>query len=339
MVRPNSYRATIVAIATLVACGCGARTGLEVPETGTGGQGLALTAPVCTPGHFDLRARTTEIMFVIDRSGSMGMVFDTRSGHTRRRWDALRDALAVGLPPFEAELAIGAAIFPIGPNSCGTSQQATVEPEFRSAGRILAALATYEPGGDTPTYDAVRAAYALLERRAALGHARFVVLATDGGPTCHPLDRLAYDVDRTVAAIAEGARRGTPTFVLGLDDPSEPMLAETLDRMAIAGGRPNLGPGQPRYFSVRDDTALAQALHAVQTAVSRCVFTVPARPEDSDVTLEIDGAPVAHDPSRIDGWDWTGIDTGELTLFGDACTRAAPAGARVRASIVCTGGR
>ena len=112
----------------------------------------------------------------------------------------------------------------------------------------------------TPTHDAVRLAEATL-LAARQDVPRAILLATDGGPVCNEsLDgqdcictggissrrpcetRFCLDDTRTVATIAAARDRGIPTYVIGIDDPRDPVLRDTLDRMATAGGRRRAGP-------------------------------------------------------------------------------------------------
>lgn len=111
---------------------------------------------------------------------------------------------------------------------------------------VLAAVASTEPGGLTPSGPALTGA--LEQARAwALAHAdhRVVaVLATDGLPTlqaagevCEPITEQA-EVD-AVAQLAATGLAGTPsitTFVIGVMGPNDVGGPETLDAIAQAGG-------------------------------------------------------------------------------------------------------
>src|SRR5437762_1333737 len=71
--------------------GCGARTGLPYPEPPVD---AGLDAPVgCTPGMFALVKAQPALLFVLDRSGSMG----TRFSGVSSRWQILTGSLQLAL--------------------------------------------------------------------------------------------------------------------------------------------------------------------------------------------------------------------------------------------------
>lgn len=69
---------------------------------------------MCIPGRFTLERRSSEVMFVIDRSSSMGFTLDGRPafGTTPTRWRILRDAFSIALAPVDRTLRFGAKFYP-----------------------------------------------------------------------------------------------------------------------------------------------------------------------------------------------------------------------------------
>jgi hypothetical protein len=126
--------------------------------------------------------------------------------------------------------------------------------------------------------------------------------------------------------------------VIGIDDPTRPDLADVLDELAVAGGRPRDVAGERRFYSVRRPDDLRGALTTLTDSISRCVFTVrPAPGSSADLDLRVDGVPVARDTGHVEGWDFDGGSHGEVTLFGSACDRVT-AGGMITAEVVCPPG-
>src|SRR3954454_16431798 len=133
-VRPLPARVAIAGLfaTAVVAMGaCGSRTGLFGSDSPGGlPDGALPDAQVtdgppdgkvpCTPGRFGFELATAQLMFVIDRSGSMAFALDGRrpdqAGNlppgVLSRWDTLRDALFQTITPFDNTLAMGAKFFP-----------------------------------------------------------------------------------------------------------------------------------------------------------------------------------------------------------------------------------
>jgi hypothetical protein len=139
-----------------------------------------------------------------------------------------------------------------------------------------------------------------------------------------------------VAAMEEAfTANGIPVFVIGIVDPTRPDLADVLDHMALAGGRPRLNATRA-FYDIREPTDLVRALDAVMSEVTRCEFIVPSIPNETgsmDVTLN--GQPAPHDPSRTNGWEWVDRERGEFAFYGSYCDGAIPASAVTIAAVHC----
>ena len=375
----RALRAAWIA-AALAFAGCGAKTGLLIPDSGPdAGMDAAMDAGVdtgvCMPEELVLERRGAQVIFAVDRSNSMD---DTIDGERRdpagdprpSRWDILGTTLGTVLTDADPLLDIGAKFFPgvvrEGPDvtpeeACSVDPGIDLPPARGNVPALLATFARTGPGGGTPTAPALEEVRAFFERRPAFGVPRFVVLATDGGPNCNPdtgvpPDRCVCTGPPTTCTdnptfgpyncldepstlpVIEGifSTFDAPVYVIGMDDPTRPDLADVLDRMAVAGGRPRDVPGERRFYSVRRTEDLRGALTTITESIARCVFNVAPIPRPAaTVEVRIDGVLVARDGTRSEGWDFSNPDRSELTLFGGACGRVTATDGTVTAEILC----
>lgn len=338
----NALRAAVVAGVLLA---CGARTGLdgEVAEgTSPDADASALDGSTppddvvgCQNGRFTLRRASPAVMFVLDRSQSMRERLS--SGDTR--WTTLTEALAATLPPVDQSMEIGALIYPISSGSsqsCVVPGAADVAPGFGNVGVLTDLLRRTGPRGATPTADAVdRAASALFGVRAAT-RARAMVLATDGEPTCntaldgrtcdcvdgrcakHPEGCL--DDERTEERLASYRDRGLPTYVIGIQDDDNFDLVDVLDRLAVAGGRPQ--EGARRYYAASSLAELSVAISTIRDQVGECTYLTTSVPgADGTIVVSIDGVPAAESTD----WSWSNRANGEILFTAGACRSASAA--------------
>ncbi len=328
---------------------------------------------ICMPEPIALERRGAQVFFAIDRSNSMNnnLAGGDATPFDPSRWDVLGRVLGeVLLADEDPLLELGAKFYP-GVDSMGaeTPEEACVvdpgvdvRPARNNARRVLSFFESTLPAGGTPTASALEEIRAFYGSRPAPGIPRFVVLATDGGPNCNPdtgvpparcvctgtpRDRFCDPVSpfapynclddarsiEVVRALFEDL--GVPVYVIGIDDPSRPDLADVLDEMALAGGRPREGAGR-RFYSVRDTDDLSGALTTITESIARCVFDLePVPTADATVELRVDGVFIPRDATRTEGWDFTAPDRSEVTLFGGACARVTETGGTVTADILC----
>ncbi len=325
---------------------------------------------ICEPEPVTITPTRAEVTFVIDRSSSMAWELEGHPGIPGypSRWDLLRDALSDALLPIDHRLEVGAKFFPrrfypYEPHdeflACQIDRGMDLSPAPFNAAELLEFFHETFPEGGTPTTAGLEEVRSFLVGSSRLGVSRFVVLATDGGPNCDPDATFGphcvctgppeycepgtggtYNCldDERVLRVIEGISGGlgVPVFVVGIDDPSRPDLADLLDEMAVTGGRPRPEPSERRFYSVRRPEELGEALGSITESIARCVFTVSPRAAGSPrLEVRLDGELIPYDPDRLFGWDWTDVAAGELTFFGEACERATLPDVRVTASVAC----
>ncbi len=354
---------------------CGSRTGLfgpgvddgvVAPPVVDGGRDASLDGAVpCVPGRFDFELALTQLMFVIDRSGSMDFSLDGEINGNPSRWTLLRGALEQTLPTFDQQIEMGAKFYPEPPSSnssqdaCRTDNGVAVVPARGNARAIVDGFDFPLPRGGTPTSEAVRVAAQYLTR--SRGVARTIVLATDGAPNCNgalnPLSCICtsapgaprcdqatngrfscLDDGRTIETIRSIANdQKIPVFVIGIGSTESPALLRVLDEMAIAGGRPR--PIAPRHYNVQSPSDLTNALTTIRDSVAKCTYLTPSAPKTPDqIIVEINGAVIPRDPARANGWDWIDQTFGWLAFFGDACKAAqggSPTASAVSGIVTC----
>ena len=160
------------------------------------------------------------------------------------------------------------------------------------------------------------------------GSAGFLLLATDGAPSCAGTIKDSTQASAAaVQAIATAPSAGFPTYVLGIST-TKISATTTLNAMATAGGRArsSADPLAPLFYPVATASDLTLTLQSIALAVSPCLFALNQAPTNpATVQVSADGAPVARDTSHANGWDYTGSDQLSIRLFGAACSNLASA--------------
>jgi len=345
----------------------------DAPDAGMdAGYDSGVDAAACFPEPVALERRGAQVMFVVDRSNSMNDTLDGQDPIPGEptRWNILGDTLTDVLEDRDPLLEIGAKFYPsvFGPipgdmpmQACVVDMGIDVPPARGRLGRIRDLFNSTSPAGGTPTAAALNEVARFYASRPAPGVPRFVVLATDGGPNCSPdppedhttclctggpmdcLDDVfgplnCIDDVRTIEVIRRlNEDLEIPVYVIGIDDPTRPDLADVLDQMAIAGGRP-LGEEEAtrRFYSVGERDELEGALTTIADTIARCVFELsPVPPPAARVEVAVDGLIIPRDGTRSEGWDFTAPDASEITIFGGACERVTATDGDVTAEILC----
>lgn len=340
---------------------CGTRTGLELPDASSDLDAelridARVDAPIdafvppdtCVPRVIDVEPITAEVMFVLDRSTSMGWALTGPGGPGPSRWSILVDTLRSELPRYDSTSDMGLLLFPAGDGGasfCAISPEPQLAPRPDNSAAMLGIVTSTGPGGRTPTAEALEVARRWFATHPDPSRVRAAVLATDGAPNCNDsLDgrtcpctggaglptggscrtdsALCLDDRRSIEVLEGLAGDGVPTYVIGIDGDPDPALSAVLSSLAAAGGRPNpLDPARG-YYSVRRPEDLGAAFSRIQMSIERCSFAVASPvPPGREPILTVDGAVVPHDPTRTEGWEWSADAEQTLELFGSACAR------------------
>ncbi len=294
---------------------------------------------VCVTRQYMLSPQPAEALFLLDRSQSMNTILEG----SLRRSDALLGALRSTLPAFAARVAMGSMHFPSTNVGCAVSLPLAVDVAVGTASTIISRFASAGVASGTPTTAALDLARTTLLARPGVNVSRSIVLATDGAPGCNAMldprvctcaaptppactARNCLDDARALEAIARARDGGIAVYVIGIDDPAQPVLIDTLNRMAVAGGRARPeGTGLPRYYSVRRMADLTEALDSVRRSLAACVLRYSGPPSDEGrITVVVAGRDRPRDPTRTNGWDWNNDEHTEVALYGDACVAAGP---------------
>jgi hypothetical protein len=279
----------------------------------------------CGSVTFATTRRPTDVLLVLDRSGSMkkSVVEDCfcavhegdESGRLcsdtsvcTDRWVVLKTAvekLIAEAPGIEW----GMQLFPSSePSSCGVSFSPEVVPSPSGGAAARAQIATLTPGGSTPVAMAIGAAAFYLGALAA-PNPKAILLATDGEANCtdgHP-DTTSSVLDATLAAIATAQRAGFPVYVVGVGPGTD-----DLDRMAKAGGT-------GVYHPATSPEELLTDLASISRTVAGCTLPLPkAPPAPENIAVYVDNQLVKEDPAN--GWSY-GADTSSLVFSGTYCER------------------
>jgi hypothetical protein len=315
----------------------------------SGGSGGSAGEPNCGGETLASKTKPVNILIVMDKSGSMNEELEG----TVSRWGGVKLALGTALNATQADIAFGLSLFPYDPadptGNITCTMPSSAEPvvavtstDARTA--ILGALEATEPGGGTPTAEALRLAleYFTAGTGATLEGDNYVLLATDGGPNCnadHPgcdaatctqnIDGLCppppigpethccdnnlvedcLDDAASVAAVAALASAGIETFVVGI--PGTDAYESTLNAMAEAGGHPQ--SGTVKYFSVSEAggvDALAETFERItKDLVTKCeqqLTEPPPRGRVDLINVKIDDEVIylLEEDQEGDGWKY-----------------------------------
>ena len=167
--------------------------------------------------------------------------------------------------------------------------------------------------------DAIRAAVTYA-KSVADGHKKYLLLATDGEPSCFGTSKDSSKA-RTDAtqAVADALSAGLPTYVVGVATTKD-SATKALNAMANAGGAAITGSSTQYYLASSRD-ALVAALQAIAGDVSKtCVFNLePPPPAPDFIAVKLAGETISRDPSSTNGWEYTNANHTALEIFGAAC--------------------
>jgi hypothetical protein len=313
----------------------------------------------CASGTVNSTLEQANLLFVIDKSGSMNcnlpeagqttLECEQSSGQKENaiepsKWEVTRPALrdAIGALKTAGNASVGISMFPTD-NRCGvkvTPDVAIQRLDDTHYTGIDGFLGTVSPIGSTPIAGSTILAFEYLRQQIVSGTLvgnHFVVLLTDGAESCS-----AGELANLLSVHIPTARDSfnIRTFVIGAPG-SEPARA-TLSQMAWEGGTARSPTCDHAAGSTAADCHydmttsnqfaqdLANALAAISGEALTCDIDVPPRnPDGGEVNLDlvnvdIDGErvfKVAGDCATVDGWQYN-ADRTKITLCGPACEKA-----------------
>jgi Mg-chelatase subunit ChlD len=315
----------------------------------------------------DLKRRPANVLLVLDRSASMS---DTDKGNI---WTFVVPAIEGIIQRTQHELQWGLMMFPYGDGSectAGTLPAASqVNPPvgLDNYAAIVAQIPSTATGNGTPTDSAIVAGMNYLQA-VTNDYPRYMVLATDGVPSCvgaagsSTSNGVKTGVTAAVSAIAAAYAAGIPTFVVGINSPSSSSSLGDLTAMADAGGEalPHAtcppgasasactGAAYTGFYLATDESALADALGKIIGAVSSCQIQLDtAPPVPAFVAVKVTYA-AGHstqvfqkgsgsESATVGSWSYVDGQSRVLELDGPACdTIAAGAGGTFEIWFGCT---
>src|SRR5262249_7984470 len=159
--------------------------------------------------EFALARVPPNVMLVLDRSGSMK--YAITAGSATSKWTDLKNAIAALVTGYDAQMRLGATLF----SSDGACAANTIDvPVAAGAGAAInTKLGITGPTGDTPTAVALDTVISkgLLNDPT---RPNYVVLATDGIPTCGE----TFDMVTARIKTLYTATPSVKTFVIGIGD-------------------------------------------------------------------------------------------------------------------------
>jgi hypothetical protein len=131
-------------------------------------------------------------------------------------------------------------------------------------------------------------------------------------------DTQADNSPAAIAAVGAAAQAGIPVFVVGVGNVA--MAIQTLDMMAVAGGRPQAT--EPKYYPVSSSADLVSVLKTIGGMITSCSFGLGQTPPDpSNIGVYANGQTsmrIPHDTTHANGWDY-GTGMKSIVLYGPAC--------------------
>jgi hypothetical protein len=288
----------------------GARTSRDF-DAGTGVIVDTGTGESCGSFNFKPTAKTAVLMLVLDRSGSMKNSLPNNAG---TKWTVTTAAVDPAISGTQKSIQWGMKTFP-GDNGCAVATGIDVPIAPMNYPMMSAKIMATMPEGDgTPTGDGVLAAATYLKGLTTTDP-KYILLATDGDPTC-PGDGITYALAQVTAA----RNAGIPTFVIGVGTGND--SGANLDSLAVAGGqaRPVTNPLDTKYFPADSPTELADTLKTITGQIASCVFSLGQRPPDPQfVNVTLGATEIPFDVAGVNGWQFAAGDTSTVNVVGNWC--------------------
>ena len=298
----------------------------------------------CGEAHRTLALLPPDILILLDRSGSMN---DDITGNTclgdggvssmstpgacgaRSKWALVTTSLNQVVAQTDASVNWGLKFFPdVGNNACAASGAPAVSIGPANGTAIADAIASQttaegavKGSNGTPTNAGEASAAAYLSTLTTV-NPKFILLATDGLPTCASAVATQEDSLGAITAVQVASTAGISTFVVGIATAGF-TADETLSQMAIAGGYPRVG--SPSYYPASTTQELTAILSTL-VASRGCPFALGPPPTNDGrtsvdrISIFVDGVRLDRDTTHTSGWDYNDGSHTSITVSGPACT-------------------
>ena len=314
-----------------------------------GGASDGPMTPVCGEKTKTATKLPPDVLILLDRSGSMNESYNGVScgaggmggragGMTNcgadSKWAKVVPAIAQVVGDTQAEVNWGLKFFPqnsagMGTDACAVNNTAEVPIAPNNAAAIQTAItgSTQANGGvvtgynGTPTRNAANGAVGYMQSLTD-ANPKFILLATDGAPTC-PEAGTTNASPGAIAAVEAAKAAGFSTFVAGIATANSAEADATLSSMATVGGLPRAAT--PTYYPVTNADDLAAAIRTLVGVAATCTFQVGPTPTDDGSTaldkIDVlgDGAPIRRDPTHTDGYDYKDASMQQIEVHGPLC--------------------
>jgi hypothetical protein len=257
-------------------------------NAGSGGAGSGVSVggssgldddSACASADYPAGRVPASLLFVFDRSGSMGDSANGGDSGGLSKWSVAVDAVSTALDGIDLDVDLGFMLFPAGKfddsklatcflnasspqcapiiedggcKDIDPTPSVLLSPITESRPKIQSLLNNTEPTGGTPTRWALQYAYDYLRAAPTAGE-RYVVLVTDGQPNTAGGNPIAPNANKLcgtlpdLAATTTAATTGTPqvkTFVIGSPGDTDPTV---LSGLALNGGTAKDGCNASNY--------------------------------------------------------------------------------------------
>lgn len=264
--------------------------------------------------------RPVDVLLLLDRSGSMaqdpatGMLCQPQAT-CPSKWNQAAAAVGQAAMNTESWVRWGLMMFQSpGTTACLVNAAPQVAIAPMNAMTISNAFNATAPAGNTPTTAALGRAGDYLSTLTT-PYQRFIVLVTDGAPTCAAANPNGADDPAAIAAVTTQASRGFGTFVVGIATAQDAQATATLTAMSTAGMHPRAGT--PNYYLANNTAELVAALDSITSQVNSCTFSLDAiPPAPANVTVTGDGNIIPRNDTN--GWIYE-PDMLSITLTGTYC--------------------
>jgi hypothetical protein len=281
-----------------------------------------------------------ELLLALDRSSSMNASVDPAgvTGMPPTRWTETLAGLDEVLKATEATIPWGLRMFPM-PSGCQVGTMLDMPVALNAHTSIMKAANDqgFNRTGDTgtPTNFVMQKAVEDLKARNTTTP-KYIVLATDGEPTCPKMNgtpnEKALQLAAAVQAVKDAVTAGYKTFVVGIAIEAD--LKDALNQLADAGGFPRQG-AETRYYPVTGKDDLVKALTTITTDyIASCDFTLKApAPDPKLVTVSAGDKTIPPDPTN--GWSFADDRRTQVRLNGMACDAFKRGTATLKVTFAC----